>query len=146
MSVIPLGCTHWLYLGNCFVCCKGIKKLYNPCSGYFQETSKVDGKLLLKWVLLSRGITTVFSLSMAMCSEWEVGTWCLSLALISDSNKVNGIYRSKLWMSNVLGICSSFLLCFPVTIMPVFKGMKFLMASFNSLSHLQMSMAYGQHY
>lgn len=133
MSVILLSCTHWLYLGNCFVCCKGVKKLYNPCSWFFQETFKVDVKLLLKWVLLSRGVTAVFSLSMAVCSQWEVGTWCLNLALISDSNKVNGISRSKLWTSNVLGICSSFLLCFPVPIMSVFKGKKFLVASFKSL-------------
>lgn len=65
MFVTMLGCTQWLYLGNCFVCCKADKKLYNPCGWYFQETLKVDVKLPLRWVLLSHGASSTFSPFMA---------------------------------------------------------------------------------
>lgn len=67
MFVTLLGCTQWLYLGNCFVCCKADKKLYNPRGWHVQEIFKVDVKLLPERVLPPHGIPpgSVFSPSLA---------------------------------------------------------------------------------
>lgn len=56
MFVTLLGCTQWLYLGNCFVCCKADKKLYNPRGWHLLEIFKVDVKLLPERTLPLRGV------------------------------------------------------------------------------------------
>lgn len=142
--VTMLGCTPWLYLGNCFVCYKADKKLYNPCGWYFQETWKVDVKVPLRWVLLSHGASSTFSPSVA--AVFGMGGGCVMPRSHSDGTQMKGMCGSWLWTSNLLGICSSSLPLFPVTAMSVFKGMKFLMASCSCLFHLQTSMAYGEQY
>lgn len=51
----------------------------------------------------------------------SVLSWCLS-------DQMKGTYKNLfywLWTSNVLGICSSFLFLFPVTVKSVLKEMKF---------------------
>lgn len=66
----------------------------------------------LPWLLHSEG---------KVVSHSSVLNWCLS-------DQMKGTYKNLfywLWTSNVLGICSSFLFLFPVTVKSVLKEMKF---------------------
>lgn len=67
MFVTLLDCAQWLYLGNCFVCCKADKKLSNPCGWHVQEIFKVDVKLLPEQAAPLHGVPpgSVFSPSLA---------------------------------------------------------------------------------